>query len=287
MSGVLDELFEDGATNDAAPAAPEVAVSPQSEPVVTPAPEAPAPQAAPAQQAPTQQPVERSVPLPVLLDERDKRKQFEAQARELQAQLDEVNRKREEAESQIPNVLEDPNGYHKAVMLRARQFASEEAQRIAQEQVRQALAKDRIENSAERWSEKLGEAAFRKLYEWTATMPPQWVRWAENQRDPFGAAHKEWDRQQKAKQAEEWGQKIGDKSLDDYIAEQVAAKLAEAQAAAAANAQDRPRNERGQFAPSTSPEPQRQHRPKSLNEMNGAAVVAPSAPGSALDELYG
>lgn len=285
MSGVLDELFEDGAANDAAPAASEVAVSPQSEPVIAPAPEAPAPQAAPVQQAPTQQPVERSVPLPVLLDERDKRKQYEAQARELQAQLDELNRKREEAESQLPNVLDDPDGYHQAVMRQARQFASAEAQRIAREQVQRAIAEDRLVRSEEHWRQQLGDK-WGEFNAWLEKAPQNFHNAAMGQRDPYGFAKAEFDRQQKLRRAEEWGQKIGDKSLDDYIAEQVAAKLAETQAVAAANAQDRPRNERGQFAPSTSPEPQR-HRPKSLNEMNGAAVVAPSAPGSALDELYG
>lgn len=284
MSGMDELLDEQGA-------------EPVVEPTPAPAPEA-APQAPSSEAAPVQpetppaalQPApskhqDQMAPVRALLDEREKRRAAEARAAQLEAWRAEQERKRQEAQAQAPNLLEDPEGYHAYWENRHKELERGFNQRLST-----TLMRERIETSQERWTEKLGEDGFKELYAWSATMPPQWVKWAESQRDPFGVAYKEFEKQKKAKQAEELIAQTGGKSIDEIVAERVAAELAKhnsapaSQPAPAASAQ--PRTETGQFAP--NPQPTQRHRPESLAKLNGSTVHKGSTPpGSALEGLIG
>lgn len=284
MSGVTEELYGDVVVSDgeaSAATAPEIAPAAAS-PVVTTEP------AAPPVPAPTEPRSADSVPLHVLLRQREefggKLTAAEQRARELEAQLEEFQRKREEAEAKAPDMLIDPDGYHRWAMQQARELARAEAEEIAETRIQNALMQDRLARSVSAWQDKLGPDEWVKFNDWVAKAPPQFQNRARAQYDPYGYAHKEYQRQQKLAKATELEQKLGGKSLDEVIEERVAAKLAEMQAA---SPQDRVRNERGQFVPSSTQEPQR-HRPKGLHEMNGAAVISDQAQGGpVLDGLYG
>lgn len=283
MSGVGEELYGDVIVSDgeapAAPAPEPVSPAPASqvaESVVTPPPASVEPRAV------------DSVPLHVLLRTREefggKLTAAEQRARELEARLQEFERQREEEQAQVPDMLIDPNGYHRWSMQQARELARIEAEEIAEARIQAALVQDRLFRSKNAWEEKLGPEEWAKFNDWVAKAPPQFQQSARGQYDPYGFAHKEYARQQKLAKATELEQRLGGKSLDEVIEERVAAKLAEMQAAAQQS--DRPRNERGRFAPSSAQEQQR-HRPKSLHEMNGAAVIADQTLGPVLDGLYG
>lgn len=279
MSG-LDELLSE---TDVTPT-PEAETPPAE--VVTPEPQAdpqePAQSEAATPQAPPVQHVPHTVPLAAQLDERDRRKAAEAKAAALEQKLAAIERAKAEAAAQRPNVLDDPDAYDAWWDNRIKTLEQGFQQRL-----QQTIVRERIESSMEKWTDKLGEQKFAELHAWSATMPPQWVRWAESQRDPFGVAYKEFEKQQKAKRADELAAKLGDKDLDAWLEERLAERLAQQQptqeaSQAARPADTRQRNADGTFAP--TPEPQR-HRPKSLADLNGAAIAAQSAPGHALDGL--
>jgi len=278
MSG-MDELLDE---QSAAPAAePTPAPAPEA------APEAPSSEvtAQPEAQAPvTQQPAaphesqDPMAPVRALLDEREKRRAAEARANQLEAWRADQERRRREVTEQAPNLLEDPEGYH--AYWENRHRALEQG---FQQKLQHTITRERIESSTEKWTDKLGEEEFNKLRAWSATMPPQWVKHAESQRDPFGFAKREFDKQQEAKRAQELTGKLGGRDFDAYVEELVAQRLAQTQQQPAAASQ--PRNETGQFAP--KPPTQQRHRPDSLANISAAAVAASSAPASALDGLIG
>lgn len=276
-----DELFggdepqvsEPAATPVAEPAAAPVehasVVEPANEPAAAPAP----------QSDPLQADRDRDLAglIKALQDEREQKRAAKEEAAALRAWRDELERKRQQASQQRPHVLDDPDGF------------VADLEKSFHTTLQTTLMRERIEASTDKWTEKLGEEQFKALYQWTATMPPAWVKWAESQRDPFGVAHKEFEKQQKAKRADELAAKLGDKDLDAYLEEKLAERLAQQQAAQPAAQPavqpERVRAPNGQFA-STPPEQQR-HRPESLAAVNGASVAdVGTGSGSALDGLF-
>ena len=224
--------------------------------------------------APVAAPKADTVPLPAYLDERDKRQNAQREAAELRAWR-EAQERRREAEVQAPNILDDPDGYH--------QWVQQEFGALNQrfEQTLDArLAQQRIGLSMRAWKKELGAEQFKSLHEWTATMPPGWVAWAEAQDDPFGAAFDEFDKHRKAERAKEFEAKLSGKDLDAYIAEQVEARLAAAQAQPTVAA-TQPRAADGTFA---SPATQRRTAP-SLSQINGASASM-AEPASGYDALF-
>lgn len=248
---------------------PQAAVEQSAPAESAPVTETPAPaQPAVAQPTETQAP-DRSHEfaglIKALQDERDQKKAFRDEAHRLRALHEDAARKREEAAKQRPHVLEDPEGYDAWWENRVSSL-----ERGFETKLSQTLTRERIESSTEKWSEKLGDEEFNKLRDWSATMPPQWVKWAEGQRDPFGVAHKEFTKQQQAKQAEALARELGGKALSDFLEEKKQAWMAEQAAAAPVDGSpvsDRERDAQGKFIPTTQPQ---RHQPASLATINGA-----------------
>ncbi len=286
---VLDEKFED--KSGEAAAAPGGAPSDQSTgeggPAAAPAVLDPAAAAPPAaeRRAP-----DGYVPIDVLLRTRDEGNAAKARLRELEAREAERERKRQEAAEKAantaPDMFADPEGYD--AWLREQQqgmlatFEERlEAQRMA----------DRLEDSTEKWQDKLGEEGWGALNQWIETLPDNAKRHFEKQRDPYGVAHKAFDEQKRRERAASVMEKLGDKDLDAYLEEQRAAWIAEhgqpaAQVAPQAASAERPRAPDGKFAPTTQPAPRRS-APSLASVSAAPAAASPShSGGSALDQRY-
>jgi hypothetical protein len=291
MSG-LDELLSE---TDVTPT-PEAETPPAE--VVAPEPQAAPQEPAQSEAAPVEaQPAALSEPQPerdrdlaglikALQDEREQKRAAREEAARLKAERDEQERKRREA--QAPNVLDDPEGYHAWV---EQQFGR--LNQGFQRRIEAARLVDRLEYSEDKWRDKLGDEEFDKIFAWVGKAPENFKRHCEQSRDPYGVAVKEYKRQQDQRRAQELLTQTGGKSVEEIVAERLAAERAkweaehgggQPQPQAARPADARQRNADGTFAP--TPEPQR-HRPKSLADLNGAAIAAQSAPGSALDGLFG
>lgn len=217
-----------------------------------------------------------------LQDEREKRQAKEAEAAELRAWRAEQERRRQEAARQAPPLLEDPEAWEQWALSRARELARKEAQQIAQRQVQDILLEERVASSEEKWREKLG-GEWDQFLGWVQKAPQQFHDAAFRNRDPYGWAHQEYERQKRLHRATELEQKLSGKSLDDYIQEQVQAKLAEAQAQAP---QGQPRTPQGQFAaPETPPKKPQRHTPPSVANINGSAAARPGRGGRGLDAI--
>lgn len=274
MSGMAELLNEDGATT---------AAEPTPAPVAEPAPASPAvePSSQPEAQPPVQaEPQDPMAPVKALLDERDRRQAAERKAASLEAREAEQERRRREAAAKAPNVLDNPEGYHAYWENRHRALEQSVSQQAAMQRMQ-----DRLEDSEEKWRDKLGDE-FDTFFKWAGAAPDGFRRHCESQRDPYGVAFQEYDKQRKAKEAEELTSKLQGKGLEAFIAEQVEARIA-AQAAAAPAQPAKPVPPRAPDGTFTSHPPQR-HRPESLAKVNGSAVAnVPSTSGSALDGLIG
>lgn len=276
MSGALDEIFDEGGAAAAVVQTPAVEpVAAQTETVVAPVQvETPVtPPAAP--EGPASDPM---APVKALLDERDRRQAAERRLAEFEAR--ERKAKEAAAAPQAPNILDDPEGYH-AYMMNQMQGM----QKSFDGRLQSTIIDERLAISEERWSEKLGPEKFAKMNDWIKEMWSKDVHAkAQQQRDPYGWAHQQFEQVERAERAKTFDEKLGGKDLDAYIAEQVAAKLAEAQAAQTPAAEpQRVRNPDGTFA---SPQTQQRHTPPSLNQITAAAVTNGSGAASALEELY-
>lgn len=140
-------LFGDLSTENEPAVVEPVADTPQAEPEPQPEPQ-PAPEAQPAQE---QQPEEpkgaHHVPLAVLLDEREKRREFERKVREYEQR--EAAAKAAATPQVIPDPYEDPQGYQSYVQeqvqtqafnLRAEMSGRFAEQKFGKETVEQAIA---------------------------------------------------------------------------------------------------------------------------------------------------
>jgi len=292
--GGLDELYGDETpattTDVAAQPAPEAATPPPA--VVEPAPSevqaTPVVEAPPAAAAPGE-PQDHSVPLNVLLRTREefggKLSAAEQRALIAERKLAEFMRKQEEASAtvDIPHPLDDPDGF-KASLLKVQQKAVQDAVGPLRQQHQQQLE----QLSKTMLVRHIGADKFGELEKFIAAAPDQAHAIAMRQADPYGWFYEKFEQAQKARKDHETLQALQGKSIEEIVAERVAAELAKQSQAAtpapAAPADTRPRNPDGTFAPS---QPEQRHRPESLAKMNGAAIIAATAPGSALDELYG
>lgn len=269
---MADELLNDAIAESAPEQSTGVDVSaPASEaaPVETQVSPPPAPEPAPAA------PQTHLVPITALLDVRDRAQAAEREAAELRAWRADLERQRKESLAQAPNILDDPQGYHAFVQ---NQIA--ELKRGFTETLQHNTARLNLENSMDKWTDKLGEGEFKKLHDWSATMPQAWVRHAEQQRDPFGFAYKEYEKHVKAQRARDLDEKLGGKDPEAWLEEKRAEWLA-AQSAQQPQDQDQLRDAKGKFAPQT----QRRSAP-SLAAVNG--VTSPNGNGavSGYDALF-
>jgi len=245
-------------------------------------------EAPPAAAAPGE-PQDHSVPLNVLLRTREefggKLSAAEQRALIAERKLAEFMRKQEEASAtvDIPHPLDDPDGF-KASLLKVQQKAVQDAVGPLRQQHQQQLE----QLSKTMLVRHIGADKFGELEKFIAAAPDQAHAIAMRQADPYGWFYEKFEQAQKARKDHETLQALQGKSIEEIVAERVAAELAKQSQAAtpapAAPADTRPRNPDGTFAPS---QPEQRHRPESLAKMNGAAIIAATAPGSALDELYG
>lgn len=285
---VLDEKFEDKSGEAAAPqsgAPSDQSTGEAGTPAATPASEPAAAPPAAERRAP-----DGYVPIDVLLRTRDEGNAAKARLRELEAREAERERKRTEAAEKAANTAPDkfaePELYDEWMLAQQQQGIASfqeqlEAQRIA----------DRLEDSEEKWTEKLGDDKWRELNEWIAALPENARDHFTRQRDPYGAANKAFAEQQRRERAASVMEKLGDKDLDAYLEEQRAAWIAEhgqpaAHSAPHAASAERPRAPDGKFAPSSQPAPRRS-APSLANVSAAPAAATPShSGGSALDQRY-
>lgn len=289
---VGDELFGDkpGAAPANSNENPGAAISQstgEGDGALTPAVAEPNPQAAPPA-AERNSPPPGFVPIDVLLRTRDEGNAAKARLRELEAiQAERERKERERAEAandEEPDIFADPQG-HRAWR---EQREAERLQNLRNELAAERM-QERLEESEEKWSEKLGDDGWSKLNEWITTLPPNAIEHFKRQRDPYGAANKAFADQQKRATAETTREKLGGKSLEEFLEEQKQAWLA-AQGQGKPQAQSAPKPEpvrapNGQF---TSPPAQQRRSAPSLAGITGSPAAAPakSGPTSALDGLY-
>lgn len=200
------QAFLDANEPDAQPAPP--ATEPQTPPTPvaepTPPPEdkpAPAPSEPPQDEAdepvPEYRPGEASVPRQALLDERAKRNDWKGKADKAEAALAEVRRQLEEARK--PPQTPPPQNVVAPQQQRQPGFQFADPQTEPALFAMQWAEHMRFENS-EQWARnRLGDEAVDKLIEDFAGLanrdPSLWQR-IRAQRDPFGWAHRELQRQQ-------------------------------------------------------------------------------------------
>lgn len=293
--GALDELY-DGATAEPAPATP--AQETPAAPAAAPAAETSA-QPAETPAATVAEPQDHSVPLNVLLRTREefggKLTLAEQRALAAENELAQIRRKQEEAAEQMPHPLDDPDGFGSWLLAKQKAAVDGAVGSLRQQHQQQLEAISRNMMLRHLGSEKFGE-----LDKFIQAAPDQAHAVALKQADPYGWFFEKYEEAQKHRKAQDALKQLdtlGGKSIEEIVAERVAAELAkqtQAAPAAAAPAQaatpaaaaaERSRNSNGTFAPSTS-QPQR-HQPVSLAEVTGApAIAAASQRGSALDELY-
>lgn len=129
------------------PGGEAVAEQPQAQPDPQPEPEAPADPLAEPDPAPIQQPEEpkgaHHVPLAVLLDEREKRKEYERKLREYEER--EAKRQAEAAPQAIPDPYEDPQGYQAHVQREVQQQAFNLRAEMSGRFAEQKFGKDAVE----------------------------------------------------------------------------------------------------------------------------------------------
>lgn len=293
MSG-LEELYGNADQTPTAEAAtPAPVESTPAEPAVQsdPAPVVTAPAETPAQPQTPAEPQEHSVPLNVLLRTREefggKLTQAEQRALAAERKLAEIERKRQEAAAQAPDILEDPQGYITWAERRQQELVRKELARV------EAQHSKTVETiSRNMMLRHLGPEKFGELDQFINAAPDSAHAIALKQPDPYGWFYEKFEQAQehrKAREAAKQLESLGGKSIEEIVSERVAAELAKHQAATpaapATQADTRARNPDGTFA---SPTQTQRHTPESLAAMNGAAVVSGVGErGSALNEMYG
>lgn len=255
--------------------------APHTEQPISPTPSGDTPAPAPAPVTPPVTQVQREVPFAALLDERDKRKAAEAEAKELKAWRADQERKARETELTAPDMFADPKGFNAFIEKRI-----VEATQAVRSEAQQTIIDDRLEASEEKWTEKLEGEQWRDLNEWIAQRPPEWHQDLMTKRDPYGQAWRQFEGIKKAEQARAVSERLGGKDLDAFLNEQKQAWLAEHGQAPQADADDPEpapapvRAPDGRFAPSQPPK----RSAPSLAAVNGAPTPRQSeaADGDAL-----
>lgn len=222
-------------------------------------------------------------PVKALLDERERRQAAERKALQYEAQVREIERRRREAAQQRPNVLDDPDAYDAYWENRVKTVESS----LVQQHQRQLEQLSRNMMARHLGAEKFGE-----LDKFIKAAPDQAHAVALKQADPYGWFYEKYEQAMKARKAEEAArelEKLGGKSLDEVIAERVAAAIAERQAQAnpsaapVAETRTQPRDETGKFAPSNSTTPR---TAPSLATVNGAPAPSGSDVRGGYDALF-
>lgn len=301
MSGGLEELYGD----EGAPAAADVVTqtTPESAPVEPAAnlETAPSEVQAPLVETPaavappvTAEPQDPMAPVKALLDERDRRQAAERRAQEtarelaaIRARDAEQQRKAQEAANQLPHPLDDPEGFAAGVRALTNQ-AVRQVQSQTQEQ------QDRVVETLSRNALKrhIGNEQFSELEKFAQAAPDQAHNLAYESGDPWGWMYEKLQEAKKHRQAQSALQELGDMSLQDRIAQAVAAERAKWEAEHGGG-QPQPAAQPARAAPPQGPDGKfispatQRHTPQSLAEINGAAVVASNgSSGLALEELY-
>ena len=290
MSG-YEELL--GKETSAAP----VVETPSAPEVVSEAPAAPV-ESAPAAvvetpQTPTQD-ADHVVPLNVLLRTREefggKLTAAEQRALAAERQLAEIRRKQEEAADEIPHPLDDPDGF-KASILKAQQRAVQ----TAVGSVRQQHQRQLEAISKTMMVRHLGPEKFSELDKFIAAAPDQAHASAMREADPYGWFYEKFEQAQKARKAQEAAKQLeqfGGKSVEEIVADRLAAARAEweagrTQAPQPAQAQPvadtRPRNADGTCA---SPSPAQRHLPPSLALVESATAPTGEDARGGYDKLF-
>lgn len=270
----MEDLYGDDGLNEAAAAetpAVETPVAPAEK--ETPAVAAPAEPAAAA-------PAPHMVPLTALLDQREQLQAARREAEELRKWRAEQERVRQQAAAQAPHPIEDPDGFADWVQNLVRGTREHVMQEVQGESFQQRAALSR-----EMMEDQLGEK-FADLAKFIDAAPDAMHDAAKQQAHPYRWFHRQFQAAEKARKADALTAQLGDRSIDDLLAEKLAAAKAEWQAELSASAQDgRARNADGTFA---SPQTQQRRSAPSLAVVNGAPPLAASAPPtSALEALYG
>lgn len=192
MADFLDEML----SNEAPQPDPEV---PTPAPIVEEPVEAVAPEPEPTQPEVTpaepQRPEAGFVPIAALLEERDKRKQYEDQVRSFQASQQPPAQNR-------PDPYDDPEGYDRAI----------------DQRMQQALFAERFSTSEYLAKEKYGEEKVNAAGEWAteqANSNPAFLAEFSSQRFPLM-----WVVQQHQRNA--MLSEIGDRSMDDFVRDYLA-----------------------------------------------------------------
>lgn len=290
MSGYEDLIASKSTEAPAVEAPPVVDVAPEPAPVVSePAPsevqappvvETPPAAAAPAAPAEPQDPM---APVKALLDERDRRQAAERKAQEtarelaaIRARDAEAARRAQEAANQLPHPLDDPEGF--AAGVRA---LTTQAVRQAQSQTQ--AQQDRIVETLSRnaLQRHIGKEQFSELEQFAKAAPDRAHELAYQSGDPWGWMYEKLQEAKEQRQREATLQALGGKTLEERIAEAVAAERSkweaehgggQPQPAAQPAVDTRPRNPDGTFA-STSANQTQRHQPPSLSVV--AAAPAP------------
>ena len=258
----------------AAETPPVVEVAPEPAPVVETlvTSEAPVVETPPAVATPVA-PQDPMAPVKALLDERDRRQAAEREAAQLRARFAEQERKARETTEQMPHPLDDPDRFAQWLLQQQQTAVQREIGTMStrhQQQV-EVISKNMM-------ARHLGPEKFGELDKFIQAAPDQAHAIATKQADPYGWFYEKFEQAQKARKAEEAAKQIeqlGGKSIEEIVAERVAAELAKqtqaaTHAAVAPVADTRQRNPDGTFAP--SPQPAR-HEPPSLSVV--AAATAP------------
>ena len=218
-------------------------------------------------------PQDPMAPVKALLDERDRRQAAEREAAQLRARFAEQDRKARETTEQMPHPLDDPDRFAQWLLQQQQTAVQREIGSLStrhQQQV-EVISKNMM-------ARHLGPEKFGELDKFIQAAPDQAHAIATKQADPYGWFYEKFEQAQKARKAEDAAKQIeqlGGKSIEEIVAERVAAELAKqtqaaTPAAVAPVADTRQRNPDGTFAP--SPQPAR-HEPPSLSVV--AAATAP------------
>jgi hypothetical protein len=276
MSG-YEEAFGKTETPEAAPAETPVAVESVSEtaPVVEPSPAQPSePAAAPQAQPTGEQPQERDRDLAGLIkalqDEREQKRAAREEAATLKAWRAEQERKANEAASEIPHPLDDPNGFSNGL----RKFAQTEVRKVdAAWQQRHDTTVEALSRNAMR--RHLGAEKFGELEKFVGEAPDRAHIAARQSGDPYGWMYEKFEQHLESRKAQDTLKTLGGKSVDEIVAERLAAAKAEWEAGQVQQPEpsaplqpERPRNPDGTFA--NSSQPQQRHQPPSLSVVSGA-----------------
>lgn len=148
---VSNLLFGD-LPGEEAPQTEQVAEQPQAQPDPPPAPElAPVVESAPVNEQQTEEPkVAHHVPLSVLLDEREKRKEYERRVREYEER--EAKARAEASPQAIPDPYEDPQGYQSYVQAQVQQQAFNLRAEMSGRFAEQKFGKETVEQAI-RWAQ--------------------------------------------------------------------------------------------------------------------------------------